>query len=401
MSVRVDPSVTAELKDFGGETAVKCFNCGNCTAVCSLTNQDTVFPRRYIRYIQLGLKEKMQGSLDPWLCYYCGDCSDTCPREAQPGKLMMASRRWLIAASDWTGLSRLMYRREAWELGMLGIVALMVLGLFTLPDNFGFNLLAAHPAARQSVNLHYFAPKEIVHWGDMALAALLGILLMSNAARMVWFVLRSGSPVPPVVFALELKELIIHGLTQKRWRDCTTDSTKHWLRHLFLVSGYGTMFALVVVFLYWFQVENASFHWTSLLGLRHPGPPGGDHLDHGRPNPEEKSDPQVQRSGRLALRDPSVPDRPHRHPAPPVPPAGSAHGHLRDVRRSPDDRGAHAGGGGALRQVGPPVLPAPGPLSPGGAGQDPGSADGGAEARSRRRRVSGEIPPSPERKPHA
>jgi len=33
-----------------------------------------------------------------------------------------------------------------------------------------------------------------------------------------------------------------------------------------LVSGYGTMFVLVVVFLYWFQVEDASFHWTSLLG---------------------------------------------------------------------------------------------------------------------------------------
>jgi len=26
------------------------------------------------------------------------------------------------------------------------------------------------------------------------------------------------------------------------------------------------MFALVVVFLYWFQVEDTSFHWTSLLG---------------------------------------------------------------------------------------------------------------------------------------
>ncbi len=266
MSFRVDPSITAELKHYGGETAVKCFNCGNCTAACSLTNQDTVFPRRHIRYIQLGLKEKMQGSLDPWLCYYCGDCSDTCPREAQPGKLMMASRRWLIGTYDWTGLSRLMYRREAWELGMLGIVALVVLGLFTLPEHFGFRLLAAHPEARQSVNLAYFAPKEIVHWGDMALAVLLGVLLMSNAARMVWFVLKNGPAVPPTVFAMEIKELVIHGLTQKRWRDCTSDSTKHWLRHLFLVSGYGTMFALVVVFLYWFQVENTSFHWTSLLG---------------------------------------------------------------------------------------------------------------------------------------
>lgn len=266
MSVRVDPAVTRELAHYGGDTAVKCFNCGNCTAVCSLTDQESVFPRRHIRYIQLGLKEKMLGSLDPWLCYYCGDCSDTCPREAQPGKLMMASRRWLISMYDWTGLSRLMYQREAWELGMLGVVALVVLGLFTLPDQFGFRLLAAHPEARQTVMLGFFAPKEIVHWGDVAMATLLGALLLSNAARMVWFVLRDGPAIPAEVFGLQLKELVVHGLTQKRWRECATDNTKHWLRHLFLVTGYGTMFALVVVFLYWFQVEDTSFHWTSLLG---------------------------------------------------------------------------------------------------------------------------------------
>jgi len=59
---------------------------------------------------------------------------------------------------------------------------------------------------------------------------------------------------------------MLHTLTQKRWRECKTDNTKHWLRHIALVSAYGTMFALVVVFLYWFQVEDASFHWTSLLG---------------------------------------------------------------------------------------------------------------------------------------
>jgi ferredoxin len=266
VSFRVDPSVTAQLSHYGGDTATKCFNCGNCTAVCSLSDQDQAFPRRYIRYIQLGLEDKMRGSLDPWLCYYCGDCSDTCPREAQPGKLMMASRRWLIGAYDWTGLSRLMYRHEWWEFGMLAIVALIVLGLFTLPAQFGFRLLQAHPEARQSVMLTHFAPKEVVHWGDMILAALLGALLLSNAARMFSFVRRWGPPLPAGLLVSQLKEFVIHGLTQKRWRDCATDSTKHWLRHLLLVTAYGTMFALVVVFLYWFQVEDTSFHWTSLLG---------------------------------------------------------------------------------------------------------------------------------------
>jgi ferredoxin len=262
----VNPSVTAELAHYGGDTAVKCFNCGNCTAVCSLTNQDSVFPRRYIRYIQLGLEDKMAGSLDPWLCYYCGDCSETCPREAHPGKLMMASRRWLISKYDWTGLSRLMYRHEWSEIAMLVVVALVVLALFTVPSGFGFRLLAQHPEARASVNLGCFAPKEIVHWGDLTLAALLGGLLLSNAARMFWFVRRQGPPLPAGLLLAQLKEFIVHGLTQKRWRDCATSATKHWLRHLLLVTAYGTMFTLVVIFLLWFQVEDTSFHWTSLLG---------------------------------------------------------------------------------------------------------------------------------------
>jgi ferredoxin len=266
VSVRVDPSVTVEIGQYGGDTAVKCFNCGNCTAACSLTDQDAVFPRRYIRYIQLGLKEKMLGSLDPWLCYYCGDCSDTCPREAQPGKLMMASRRWLISMYDWTGLSRLMYRREWVELAMLALVALAVLALFSLPANFGFRLLAEHPEARQQVNLQAFAPKEMVHRWDLGLALALGALLLSNAARMVWYVRRQGAAAPGGAYLAEIKEFVVQGLTQRRWRGCATSATKHWLRHLLIVTAYGTMFTLVVVFLYWFQVEDASFHWTSLLG---------------------------------------------------------------------------------------------------------------------------------------
>ncbi|HYL81844.1 MAG TPA: 4Fe-4S dicluster domain-containing protein [Candidatus Acidoferrum sp.] len=266
MSVRVDPNLPKEIAEYGGATIATCFNCGNCTAVCALSKEDTVFPRKFIRYMQLGLKEKMLESIDPWLCYYCGDCSDTCPREARPGQLMMASRRWLISMYDWTGLSRLLYRKAAWELGALAIVALLVLGLFTLPEQFGFRLLAQHPEARQAVRLGAFAPKEWVHAGDIALALLLSAFLLSNAARMVYFAQRHGPSVQPGVYLLQLKELLVHGLTQRRWAECNSDTTKHWLRHLALVTAYGTMFVLVVGFLYWFQVEDASFHWTSLLG---------------------------------------------------------------------------------------------------------------------------------------
>lgn len=265
MSVRVDTGVVSELAKYGGDTVTKCFNCGNCTAVCSLSKEDTVFPRRYIRYTQLGLKGKMLESVDPWLCYYCGDCSDTCPRDAKPGKLMMASRRWLISMYDWTGLSRLMYLKPGAELAALGVVALLVLLLFVVPADFGFRLLARHPEARAVVNLAAFAPTAIVHVGDTILALLLSGLLVANAARMVAFAMRNAG-ASPLAYVAELRALVLHGLTQKRWRDCSTGATRHWLRHLLVVTAYGSMFALVVVFLQWFQVENASFHWTSLIG---------------------------------------------------------------------------------------------------------------------------------------
>ena len=117
MTLRIDPSLPGEFARFGGETAAECFNCGNCTAVCAHSKDQTFIPRRNIRYIQVGARDWLLGSIDPWLCYYCGECSDTCPRQAEPAEMMMANRRWLTAMYDWTGLSRLMFRSHLVEIG--------------------------------------------------------------------------------------------------------------------------------------------------------------------------------------------------------------------------------------------------------------------------------------------
>ena len=265
MSVRVNPGLAQELERFGGETVNKCFNCGSCTAVCALSKGDTTFPRKFIRYMQLGLEDKMAKSPEPWLCYYCGTCSDTCPREAEPGELMMASRRWLTAKYDWTGLARLMYRSELWEVLMLVLVAVGVLLLFTVPDNFGFKLLAKHPEARSAVMIQYFAPKGIVHVGDLILAGGLAFFLLTNAAHMFALVMR-GTRANLGHYISGIVGGVVHLITQRRWGECDNDVRKHWLRHACLVTGYGTMLLLVVVFLPWFQIEGRGFHFTSLFG---------------------------------------------------------------------------------------------------------------------------------------
>jgi ferredoxin len=251
----------------GGEDFKKCYQCATCSSVCPLSTEEYGFPRKQMLLAQWGMKEELLRDPSPWLCFYCGDCSKRCPRKANPGETMMALRRYLTSYYDWTGLSRLMYSSALWELGTLVAVAAVVALLFTLPHNFGFGLLSrSGPAALSTVMLDRFAPVEIVDWGDKVLAALLGLLLLSNAARMFAGLTR-GEKIPARFYISQLPHFIVQGLTQKRWKTCDgSDTVKNWLRHLFLVSGYVTMFILVVVFLPWFQVENTSIHWTSLLG---------------------------------------------------------------------------------------------------------------------------------------
>jgi quinone-modifying oxidoreductase subunit QmoC len=265
--IKSDAGFIRDVMRSGGEDFKKCFQCAACTSVCSLSTQENPFPRRQMLLAQWGLKDKLMEDAGPWLCFYCGDCTKVCPRQAYPGETMMALRRLLTAEYDWTGLSSLMYRSAFWEFGILGLVSALVVMLFTLPHSFGFGLLSRSGSeAMSTVMLNRFAPVEVVHIADRALAALLAILLLLNASRMFARITR-GSNIPARTYFSQLPFLILQGVTQKRWRDCNSEeSHTNWGRHLFLVGGYATMFTLVVVFLPWFQVEDSSFHLTSILG---------------------------------------------------------------------------------------------------------------------------------------
>ena len=165
MAKRVNALLEGEVEAFGNPSFSECFNCGNCTAVCPLSEDETLFPRKTIRQLQLGLRDDLKGALEPWLCYYCGTCSETCPRNAEPGELMMATRRWLTAQYDWTGLSKLLYLSKAAEVAALLLVGGLVVALFALSGAF---TSARMPL--DHVRLNTFAPVMWVHYGDWVLA---------------------------------------------------------------------------------------------------------------------------------------------------------------------------------------------------------------------------------------
>jgi ferredoxin len=248
MSTRLDPQLLKEFKEYGAIGIEKCFNCGNCTAICPLASDEYNFPRDVVRRVQIGHKERLTEGLDPWLCYYCGDCSETCPKGAEPGETMMAARRWLTAQYDWTGLSRKLYASKAWSVGALIVGAILVLGLAWLLHG---------PLVTQQVELNTFAPVEMIHVADLILAGILAFFLLSNLLRMFLLTFRQGKELklPPIsIFVTEAWQLVYHTLTQQRFSKC--EGKRRWVSHLILVFGYGSMFVLIVVFLTWFQTDN-------------------------------------------------------------------------------------------------------------------------------------------------
>ena len=105
----IDTGLLTDIKRFGAADVSACFSCGTCTATCPLVGADDTFPRRMIRYAQVGMRDKLLSSKELWSCYACGECSESCPTQAEPSEFMAAARRYAIASYDRTGLARLMY----------------------------------------------------------------------------------------------------------------------------------------------------------------------------------------------------------------------------------------------------------------------------------------------------
>jgi len=270
MSSAVNPDLLLHLKKFGVNDAAACFNCGNCTAVCSLSSESEPFPRKTIRYLQLGLDNKLMQSTEPWLCYYCGDCSDTCPRQANPGEVMMGLRRYLTSRYDWTGISRLFYTSKAFEvLSILVVAALVGLAFYFFHG----------PMLTDRVALNVFAPNTTIEILDLILLAVLSFFLLSNAFRMSKAVMANpGDPIlnggsifgiPVQAYLREAKEFVVQFITQRRFDTCGTRSQRtQWIVHLLIMTGYSIVFLLVVLGIRWFQRDEiyALWHPVRLLG---------------------------------------------------------------------------------------------------------------------------------------
>jgi len=256
MSTRLNPEIRNELMKYGIGDWNACYHCGTCTAICPLSEEGFLFPRKKIRLMQMGLENQLESSVEPWLCYYCGDCSTTCPRDANPGELMMSLRRYLTSRYDWTGLSKKFYTSETWELGfILFFASLVVITFLVILPAFGFRF-TTELTPEGGVKVNSFAPIPVVETFDWIMAAIVASLLISNILRMYYKIIWKGGreKVSLVVHIREFWLLIYNFAVQPKFSKC--NDKNYWLSHWFLMSGYTIMFIVIVVYLPWFQTEN-------------------------------------------------------------------------------------------------------------------------------------------------
>lgn len=246
MSRRIDTTLLPEIVKYGAADVTACFNCGNCTAVCPLADNDAVFPRRLIRYAQLGMKERLAASKDVWICYYCGECSATCPRQAEPGEFMAAARRFVIAQYDVTGLARLLYKSDWFNV------------LFTVFLTILFSLLLIsfrRPAPDEQIALFTFIPEIYIRTVALSLAGVILVAGVIGLVRMIRNILREGH-VPftpgagqPLDWGAALwNTIVVEILGQTRYRneECEEQPTpwpvRKWFVHATILYGFLGLF---------------------------------------------------------------------------------------------------------------------------------------------------------------
>jgi ferredoxin len=264
LPVLSDPTLLADIRQYGKFDTAGCYQCGTCTLSCELVADSASFPRKSIRYALLGLRAPLLGSLDPWICEDCGDCSIACPRQADPRISMATLRRFLTAQYDWTGIASRLLTSRAWYLGSLVVVGVLVIGLILCYHLWYVGLAFSQLAT--PLGLEHMFPLMTYYTLTVILLPLL--LLLSRVFR-IWrlTVTSEGHRRFPISAFVDeawvyLRESVATSLLHK------CPEHQRWLGHWMLALGTTTMLAIKVFGLRWFQTDNIYpvYHPQRLLG---------------------------------------------------------------------------------------------------------------------------------------
>ncbi len=140
--IEISPDIKfiEKLQESTGSQLTTCMQCGACTASCSLSQEQNVFPRKQMIMAAWGMKDQLMADPHIWTCHQCGDCSISCPRGVKPGEVLAVLRQEQIAHYSKPGfLSRWMQKPAFLPFALLFPALIIVLilslaGTFKIPE---------------------------------------------------------------------------------------------------------------------------------------------------------------------------------------------------------------------------------------------------------------------------
>lgn len=252
LPVESDPALLSEIRRYGTFDSAACYQCGSCTLSCDLVSNSASSPRKSIRYGLVGLREPLLGSLEPWVCHDCGDCSTVCPRQAEPRISMMTLRRFLSAQYDWSGITSKLLQSKTWYLGSLITVAILTF-LLIVGYHLWYVAMPVGDFARTSLGLDHMFP--IIVYYTLVVILLPLALLLSRIHRVWRLTMKGGgrNSIPFSVYAAEAWTYIDRSVEQPLMRMCPQKG--RWLGHWLLAAGTVLMLVIKTFGLRWFQTD--------------------------------------------------------------------------------------------------------------------------------------------------
>jgi quinone-modifying oxidoreductase subunit QmoC len=244
--IKPDIQFKRELAILSGSTLNQCMQCGTCSAVCSLAPAERPFPRKEMIWSGWGLKEKLIGNVDVWLCHQCGDCSKTCPRDVKPADVIAAVRQKTYEHYIRPRfLGRMVSKPELLPIALLIPVAVIIFilslaGTFKIPDG--------------PVDYSAFFPHAWLN-STFSVITLLFYLLAARGIGIFWKDMKRitppvGGSSGKVPFLRVLGEILTHS----NFSTCGSRPLRK-LAHMFLFFGFGLLI-LVTLYAIWASLTH-------------------------------------------------------------------------------------------------------------------------------------------------
>jgi heterodisulfide reductase subunit C len=120
LATKLDPKFKYEVTNLpGGQHILRCFQCGTCSAGCPVREIDEKYnPRKIIRMVILGMRDRVLSSEFIWLCTQCETCEERCPQDVLIPEVMDVIKN--LAVKE--GYIHEAFAKQAEIVGELGIL---------------------------------------------------------------------------------------------------------------------------------------------------------------------------------------------------------------------------------------------------------------------------------------